>query len=1149
MKPFHKALLKPILFSFFVFCYFQTFSQNLFPVFDNQKFGVVDSLLNEVVEKKFSYVRIFDNYFAARLNDKFAIFDEKGNQLSNFSFTDVSSEITGILKTYSEKKYGIFANGKKVLNPEFDEINVFSTFLYIVQNAGKYRVFDLKNNSFSEEFDEAYIKNSQVVIFSKENRKYILDLVSGTNKPEPFDNYFFQYPDQTDPLFFAYRQNSKLKFVKPETKISKVIEADSIIEILTLSKAQGGISSFLNFASNTDLIIVSKQGKKGALNLDFNFLMSVEFDYIRNDIKNNLKVSKNNKFGIWSFEGKCLVPAKYDDFQIFDDYVLVRNNGKVGVVMNGVELIPPTYDDVQKAGDFFIVKNNSLFGVSDNRNRLIIQPEYVRIGFLTNSFKIKNSKAWGLANLNGKIIVSPKYTDISNLGEKYFKINDSKDFGIMDFNGKIIVPVQYPEIEQSPHPEIFKISGKEIIQSYNPTSGRFEKVKRTGYINSYQELMLDTIYSPFEIEKDFLQGMFKVKGSEGILIVSFEEDGKIIDKINYEDYIFVKKEYKDIGNKSNYWAKDKFSVKFGLYRYNKTILIDPEFSSIAEGFLGRGEFTKIFKLTGQNELTVSGTPITTISGVANKNTGKILISPVYYQLQISDFKNSIFSRCFSASGVRLMDKECVLKPESYAFVGGFENGYARYNIGGKLISEPKNPEYRNYIGALKQNLLAAGHESSVKKFVSGGKWGVMDTSSNKIIASKYQYLSLYHNGIFLAKMNNKCGIINLKDEIILDFTFDDIDFFYKDSTQFEYSDIPFYKIKLKNAYGVADQSGKIIVPAQFNDIYYIQTKKDLYFITTNTYKDYRYGYVDSLGKTIIIPKYISAGKFKEDRARVQINKYRWGFVDTQGTLIGDFTCRESRDFCEGFAAVKILSMWCFLDKDGKQVFDKLFSEIGDFSEGFAKVGIVYEKKMSDKKEIRYGYINKNGEIVIKPKFNSTKGDYKAGSFKNGLAIVKIDNEEGIIDTTGKFKFRPKEKIEIYRNEEKNIFAVDDMEDKKIIFLNSKAQKFQFNSDSIKYYLEGFPEWVFRAYNNYYKTDFEYTEEVKSIENKNELITSSLQEYIEDFSQGKAAYRTKNLYGVYNSKGEEITPTKYLKIFQFENGLIMLRDIGEISYLK
>ncbi|MCE7217546.1 WG repeat-containing protein [Campylobacter coli] len=89
--------------------------------------------------------------------------------------------------------------------------------------------------------------------------------------------------------------------------------------------------------------------------------------------------------------------------------------------------------------------------------------------------------------------------------------------------------------------------------------------------------------------------------------------------------------------------------------------------------------------------------------------------------------------------------------------------------------------------------------------------------------------------------------------------------------------------------------------------------------------------------------------------------------------------------------VKIDGQWSFLDKNGEIIAKPKFDNLGVFSEGLAGV------KLNGK----WGFIDKNGEFAIKPKFNAVWG------FSEGLAAVELNGKWGFIDKSGKFVIKPK----------------------------------------------------------------------------------------------------------------------------------------------
>ena len=86
-------------------------------------------------------------------------------------------------------------------------------------------------------------------------------------------------------------------------------------------------------------------------------------------------------------------------------------------------------------------------------------------------------------------------------------------------------------------------------------------------------------------------------------------------------------------------------------------------------------------------------------------------------------------------------------------------------------------------------------------------------------------------------------------------------------------------------------------------------------------------------------------------------------------------------FHEGLAAVQRNGLWGYIDTEGNEVIPCIYkgTEYGNyafpFSEGMA---VIIDK------DGKYGYINKKGEMIVKPQFE------EAGNFSEGVASVFSD---------------------------------------------------------------------------------------------------------------------------------------------------------------
>jgi hypothetical protein len=100
-------------------------------------------------------------------------------------------------------------------------------------------------------------------------------------------------------------------------------------------------------------------------------------------------------------------------------------------------------------------------------------------------------------------------------------------------------------------------------------------------------------------------------------------------------------------------------------------------------------------------------------------------------------------------------------------------------------------------------------------------------------------------------------------------------------------------------------------------------------------------------------------------------------------------------FSEGLAAVRKSSgfNYGYIDKEGNIVIEPEFNFAGDFINGLARI------KMGEK-EGGWGYINKEGKRVIPARYDF------ALQYSEGLAAVKIGEQYGYIDLSGKRVIQP-----------------------------------------------------------------------------------------------------------------------------------------------
>jgi hypothetical protein len=138
----------------------------------------------------------------------------------------------------------------------------------------------------------------------------------------------------------------------------------------------------------------------------------------------------------------------------------------------------------------------------------------------------------------------------------------------------------------------------------------------------------------------------------------------------------------------------------------------------------------------------------------------------------------------------------------------------------------------------------------------------------------------------------------------------------------------------------------------------------------------------------------------------------------------------------------------------------------------------------------WGYINSEGELVIRPQY-----DYAAGFQANGLAIVSSGNYSGVIDSTGKYVIEPK-------------------------------------YDTIAGFSEG-------------RAAVSDGEGFRVIDESGKILTAKAYDFVDQYQEGRAKYtdrpsENEYLYGYLDREGREIIPAKYMSAYDFKNGKAVVK---------
>jgi hypothetical protein len=348
-----------------------------------------------------------------------------------------------------------------------------------------------------------------------------------------------------------------------------------------------------------------------------------------------------------------------------------------------------------------------------------------------------------------------------------------------------------------------------------------------------------------------------------------------------------------------------------------------------------------------------------------------------------------------------------------------QNGSWGYiNKTGKVIAKPiyyKADEFYDGVGIV---------VSTIKDKILGytpwnNRYGVIDVKGKILIKpSFFTDISRFNENITNAQYYNEktekyCNCLINKNGKILCTLAQDIDLriplYRNNNAPLMSSGLLLAYNKSTNLYGYINTKGKWAIQPNFDSAYIFSG--GLAYVVMDGKK----GYINKTGKMVIdASEYSECGDFYDGFAVVaksdsSLNP-KYGYIDTKGNLEIPLQYDNAYNFSEGYAKVITYTEShkpniFYIDKTGTNIFNGKFinkdaddMKYSQFSDGYAKL---YSG--------RNGYIDKAGEIVIKPDipFSPTSYQYIYENFRNGIAKVKMKNGEiGYINKTGKYIWKP-----------------------------------------------------------------------------------------------------------------------------------------------
>ena len=408
------------------------------------------------------------------------------------------------------------------------------------------------------------------------------------------------------------------------------------------------------------------------------------------------------------------------------------------------------------------------------------------------------------------------------------------------------------------------------------------------------------------------------------------------------------------------------------------------------------------------------------------NTGKTIINPIYDEMIIIPDKN----------------KDVFICTYNVDYNGGTYNTKILNSKGDEILSNYQNVE------AIENNTQnQVWYETSILKYVSNGKYGLIDFNGKLVLSPEYDNiysLQGIEKSIVIEKEGKK-GIVNSIGEIIVEPNYNDIS-----SLTQEYSNG--YIVKGDNEkYGIITPDKKQVLEIKYDSIdhvygnnMYVVTEEGNHKIINNAgetvleegfeniksidgdkivvQKDGKYGIVDKTGNELVPAEYEDL-RYCFENSYIAKKDSKFGIIGIDNSVKAEFK----------YLSMDYVSSGNFIEADNEnystEIIDKNFkvvlsdviiTEIND-EKGFFRVRInnsykyynfnLEEKKAQDvlptrtlflvKENGKYGYENNKGERIVDCIYDDAmeQNEY-------GYCAVKQGNKWGVLKSDGNVLLAP-----------------------------------------------------------------------------------------------------------------------------------------------
>lgn len=429
---------------------------------------------------------VVSSYYPVFTNEKWGVIDQKGNIVIEPTYDEmitIPDSKTDIFICIENVNYDTNTYTVKVLNSKNKEILNDYDLVEAVEN------IDEANNMWYEEG----------VLKVKKGELYGLVNFSGKEILKPEYQKITALTGTKNSLLlkkddkFGLCDNKGNIVINPEYKEIKSIDNDYKNGYIVINNEDKyGVIDFdskvileskyedIKQVTGNHMYVIKQDGKWKVINNEQTIILEENFDDVKQIVNDKIVIVKDNKYGVILTNKEERIQPQYEELSnLFGDYYLAKNKGKYGVInISNETVLPCEYSDIayEKQADFIIankdgqtnsqVYNNKfekqLEGIISDINsekgyfRIYIGEEYKYYNLkfeekrpqdvLTsnNLFLSKKDGKYGYVNKDGNVVVDYTYEDAMEQNQYGFAaVKQAGIWGAIDKTGAVVTKPTY----------------------------------------------------------------------------------------------------------------------------------------------------------------------------------------------------------------------------------------------------------------------------------------------------------------------------------------------------------------------------------------------------------------------------------------------------------------------------------------------------------------------------------------------------------------------------------------------------------------------------------------------------------------------------------------------------------------------------------